>query len=276
MKILDGKALAEKITQDLKQKVTELSKPPRLDIILVGDNYASQKYVEMKEKKAREIGIDSEIHSFPATVATQEIIKTIESLNTDPNITGIMVQLPLPETIDQNVVINTIDYAKDVDALSAYSLGLLFQQKPHYVPATPKAVMRLLDKYKIPLDGKTVAMIGKSAIVGAPLVALLSQAGATVTLCHSRTVNLADITNKCEILITATGKPGLIKAKHVKTGAVVIDVGIAKHPNTGKISGDVDFESVNEKVSYISPVPGGVGPMTIAMLLENVIEKQTN
>lgn len=273
MTLLDGKTLAEKITSELKLKVARLPSSPRLDMLVMGDDFASRKYVEMKEKKAKALGIDGEIHEFAAKATTSDLIEKVNALNSDPAITGIMVQLPLPKTIDQNEVINTIDFRKDVDGLSAYSLGLLFQQHPYFVPATPKAVMRLLSEYSIPLEGKTVAMVGKSAIVGAPLVALLSQASATVTLCHSRTANLATVTSKCEVVITATGKPHLIIADHVKEGAVVIDVGITKHPDTGKTAGDVDLDSVKNKAAYISPVPGGVGPMTIAMLLENVIEK---
>jgi len=276
MKILDGKAVANEITADLKNKISELEKPPRLDIIIVGEDFASQKYVSMKEQKAKEIGMLGEIHRFNDNASREKIISKIEELNSNDDITGFMVQLPLPREIDQQEVTNHIHFSKDVDGLSAYSLGLLFQQRPSFVSATPKGVMRLLTHYNITIEGTNSVIIGKSAIVGAPLSALLTQAGSTVTICHSRTQNLAGVCSKADILISATGKAELVTKEFVKKDAVVIDVGTSKHPQTGKLSGDVKFDEVKDIASFITPVPGGVGPMTISMLLENTYEKAIN
>lgn len=271
MKYLDGRSLSEKILSDLKKKIEHFEVPPRLDMILVGDDFGSKKYVQMKQKQARDIGITGDVHLFNSKATTEGVLEKVIELNRDDSVTGLMVQLPLPEGLDQTRIVNAIDYTKDVDGLSAYSLGLLFQQRPHMVPATPLGVMRLLDEYGIKIEGKTAAIIGKSAIVGAPLVALLSQAGATTILCHSRTENLPEVTSKCDIVVSAVGKPNLVTGDFIKSGAVVVDVGISQHPETGKVAGDIDIDLVMDKASYISPVPGGVGPMTIAMLLENVV-----
>lgn len=271
MIILDGKKLAQKILINLGQEISQhKTSQPRLDIILVGNNPASFKYVENKNKKAKEVGIIGEIHHFAEFSKTQDIIKKIQELNSDPLVNGIMIQLPLPRQIDQARVLNTISFQKDVDGLTAVNLGLLFQNHNHaFTPATPLGIIKLLKEYNIELIGKNAVIIGRSPIVGIPLSALFLKENATVTICHSHTKNLKEITKNADLIVTAISQPGFITADFIKTGATVIDVSTNIDLVTNKIIGDVDFDSVSPLVSHITPVPGGVGPMTIASLLEN-------
>ncbi len=276
MILLDGKALSEKIINNLKEKVSKLVKIPTLAVILVGDDKASKIYVNKKNECAKNIGINSICLNFPETVSEEELQKEIEKLANNSDIDAILVQLPLPKHINKNNIINKIPAKKDVDGFHPYNLGcLLSGVKPFAVPCTPKGIMRILNEYAIKVEGKNIVVIGRSNIVGKPLAQLMLNENATVTVCHSKTKNLKEITNKADVLIVATGKPKLIDASYVKEDSVIIDVGISRQ-NDGKLSGDVDFETVKNKAAYITPVPGGVGPMTIAMLMENTIELSVN
>ena len=272
MKILDGIQTSSEIFLKVKEKVISLAPKPNLAILIVGEDYGSKMYVRMKKKKALELGISCKVFHFDENAPQDEIVDRIMDLNKDSAVTGIMIQLPLPKHLNTIEIVNQIDYKKDVDGLGAYNLGRIFQNNQYIVPATALGVMRLLEKYEIALEGKNVVIIGTSPYIGKPLAGLLLNKRCTVTLCHRSTVNIRSITQKADILISATGNPKMITADWIKEGAVLIDVGISKDPLTGKVCGDFDFESVKEKCSYITPVPRGVGPMTIASLLENVVE----
>ena len=275
MTILDGTKISEELLQELKAKINSLkvniSRSPRLDIILIGNDFASTKYVSMKERKAKEIGIEVNIHRFDATSTEDEIVKIITELNDNDSVDGIMVQLPLPKNFNEEKVISKISVDKDVDGLTAESLGKLFRKEKCFVSATPRGIGILLDKYNIEVEEKNVVIIGRSKIVGLPVSALMLNRNATVTICHSHTKNLQDICKTADILIVGIGKPNFINKEFIKQGATVIDVGFNKDLESGKTVGDVNYEDVKDMVSYITPVPGGVGPMTIASLLENVI-----
>jgi len=276
MELLSGKLLSQNILDDISQVVAELKRAgkraPRLDMILVGDNFGSIKYVEMKEKVAESIGIKSVIHRLENNVNTLDIVSLVDSLDKDPEVDGYMVQLPLPDHINTNLVLDAIDPRKDADGLSPENLGKLFQKDPSgIVPATPLGIMKLLEEYNIKIFGKHVVILGSSTIVGIPLEAMFLEKNATVTLCNVHTVDIEEIAKQADILISATGAPLLVKKNFLKPGVVVIDVGSSKHPETEKIVGDVDFESVQGIPSYITPVPGGVGPMTIASLMLNLM-----
>jgi len=276
MELLNGKLLSQNILDDISQEVADIKrkggKTPRLDMILVGDNFGSIKYVQMKENAARDIGIESVIHRMENSVNTLDIVNLIDSLDKDINVDGYMIQLPLPDHINTNLVLDAIDPRKDVDGLSPVNLGKLFQKDPSGIaPATPLGIMKLLEEYNIKLFGKHVAILGASAIVGIPLEAMLLEKNATVTLCNIHTVDIEEIAQQADILICATGKPLLVKKNFLKPEVVVIDVGSSKHPETGKIVGDVDWDSIQGIPSYITPVPGGVGPMTIASLMLNLM-----
>ncbi len=268
-KILDGKKLADKIRKEVKAKVKKLKLKPGLAAILVGDNSASVMYVNMKKKACHECGIGFELYKFKENALDTEIIEAIMSLNKNDKINGIMVQLPLPKHMDKQLVLQAINPLKDVDGLNSVSLGDIIINNERLLPATPKGIVSLLDNYKIDVKGKGVVIVGHSAVVGKPLAMMLLNKGATVTVCHEFTKDLKQYTSKADILISATGVPNLIKKNMVKKGAVVIDVGINK--KNDKVIGDVDFKEVKKVASYISPVPGGVGPMTIASLLENML-----
>jgi len=269
--ILDGKKLREKILEELKIKVDKFEKKPVLVVILVGDNPASKIYVNNKKKTAEKLGIVSEVINYPADVSENELLAKIEELNNDKSITAILVQLPLPKHISKENVINAISPQKDVDGFTPYNFGKLFSgEVPAVYPCTPKGILLLLDEYGIELDGKHAVVVGRSGIVGRPLSQMLLNRNATVTICHSHTKNLEQITKTADILISAVGK-NIIEGKMLKSGCVVVDVGIFKDEN-GKTRGDVDFESVFPTASYLSPVPGGVGPMTIASLMLNTVE----
>ncbi len=273
MVILDGKTLAKKIRLYIKEEVKELKESgiiPGLAFILVGDNPASQVYVNMKTKACEEVGIYSINHRMPKEINEKELIDVIKMLNDNPMVHGVLVQLPLPEHIDEEKIIETIDYKKDIDGFHPYNMGRLARGNPLFSSCTPLGIMKLLEEYSINVKGKDVVMVGAGNITGKPMALMLTNAGATVQICHIHTQNLREKTKTADILITAVGKPGLIKEDMVKEGAVVIDVGISRVE--GKVVGDVDFEKVSQKASYITPVPGGVGPMTIAMLLYNTLQ----
>lgn len=269
--IIDGKALRDKLLEQLKLKVDKFEIKPKLVVILVGDNPASQIYVNNKKKTAEKLGIDSEIINYPSNIQEQVLLDKIVELNNDATVTAILVQLPLPEHISKFKVINTISPNKDVDGFTPENFGMLFAgEEPYVYPCTPKGILLMLDEYNIDVDGKHVVIVGRSNIVGKPLSQMLLNRNATVTVCHSHTKNLADITKTADVLISAVGGK-IIGENFVKPNSVVIDVGIFKDEN-GKTRGDVDFEKVAPQTSFITPVPGGVGPMTIASLMLNTVE----
>ncbi len=276
MHLLDGKKVSAEIYQNLHGEVLSLIKKgitPKLVIILVGDDAGSESYIRQKVKASEIVGIDSEVIRLkPEEVTTQSLIEMIHKMNLDPKIHGILVQLPVPDHVYVPEILKAIDPKKDVDGFTAYNIGKMFLSKEFedLVSCTPAGVIRLLEYYKIPVEGKNVVMVGSSNIVGKPMAAMLMNRRATVTVCNSRTKNLSAHTREAEILIVAVGKPNLITAEMVKDGAVVVDVGMNRNED-GKLCGDVDFESVSKKASFITPVPGGCGPMTVAILMENMI-----
>ena len=282
MEILDGKLVSQTIKNQLKEKVVELKKQgkklPHLAAILVGSNGASETYVASKVKSCEKIGFGSTIIRLPDTVSEKELLEKIEVLNQDPDVDGILVQLPLPKHVSEQKVIETVSVAKDVDGFHPESVGRMVQGLPAFVSATPHGIMLLLEHYKIDTRGKHAVVIGRSNIVGRPVSILLSRntnpGNCTVTVCHSHTHNLQEICLQADIIVAALGRTEFLKADMVKPGAVVIDVGITRVADTSKksgfaLKGDVDFAAVSPKCSYITPVPGGVGPMTIAALLMN-------
>ena len=269
--IIDGKAVAEKIRAGIKAEVARLKTKPGLAAILVGENPASKVYVDIKRKTCGEVGIYSELYKLPGSTTEKELLQLIEKLNDNEKIHAILVQLPLPKHISEENVFAAVAIEKDVDGFSPVNIGKLVAGEEAAVPCTPKGVMRLLEEYGIEIAGKNAVVIGRSNIVGKPVALMLLNRNATVTVCHSKTKNLAQHTNQADILVVAAGKPRLITAEMTKEGAAVIDVGINKAD--GKLVGDVDFESVRKKASYITPVPGGVGPMTVAILMENTLER---
>ena len=269
--ILDGKKLRNKIFSDLKAKLDKMPEKPTLAVILAGDDPASQIYVRNKKKTAENLGINSIVIEYPKNVTETELISKIQELNNDKNITAILVQLPLPQHINKFKVIDAILPQKDVDGLTPYNLGKLFAgEEPYVYPCTPKGILLLLDEYCINPDGKHVVVVGRSNLVGKPVSQMLLKRNATVTMCHSHTKNLTDITKTADIVVSAVGK-NIIGEKMLKSNCVVVDVGIYRD-ETGKVRGDVDFEGVSNIAAYISPVPGGVGPMTIASLMLNTVE----
>ncbi|WP_090828472.1 bifunctional methylenetetrahydrofolate dehydrogenase/methenyltetrahydrofolate cyclohydrolase FolD [Nitrosovibrio tenuis] len=273
-KIINGNAIAREVRAEWKIRATNLAERgtrPGLAVVIVGDNPASSIYVRNKAKACNEIGIYSEIHEFPENSVQDEVIRRIQELNGNPLIHGILVQLPLPRHFDSGKVIASIAVEKDVDGFHLYNVGALVTGNTIFPPCTPYGVMKMLEKSAIPIEGQHAVVVGRSNIVGKPMALMLLQKGATVTICTSKTRELADHTRRADILVVAAGKPRMITANMVKAGATVIDVGINRMPD-GKITGDVDFESVKEKAGNITPVPGGVGPMTITMLLCNTIE----
>lgn len=270
--ILDGKQTAKKITDELKLKVQNLDKKPSLAVIMAGNNPASEVYVKNKEKKALEIGFNSIIKKTDENITKEELLKIIKELNEDDNINAILLQLPLPKHLNEKDFLDKIDPKKDVDGFCSYNLGkLLKNDSPYAIPCTPKGIIRLLDEYNIDVEGKIALVIGRSNIVGKPVSILLLNRNSTVIMTHTKTKNLENLTKTADILICAAGKKEMIKKEMIKENAVIIDVGITRD-NDGKLKGDVDFNDVKEKTSYITPVPGGIGPMTIAMLMENTYE----
>jgi len=265
--ILDGKKTAEKHLEILRERILESGLYPRLATVIVGNDPASQMYVRMKHRACEQVGIGSVGIELPADATTRTVVDRVRALNRDEDIDGILVQLPLPEKVDANRVIGAISPDKDVDGYHPENMGHLFLGRPRFTPCTPTGIMTLLAEYQIPVAGTRAVIAGRSIDVGRPMAALLLNADATVMICHSRTTNIAEELKRADILISAVGKPHFITAEMVKPGAVVIDVGI--NQLEGKLVGDVDFESVKEIASAITPVPGGVGPMTIATLMEN-------
>ena len=267
---IDGKALAAKVKARTAEEAAKLPRQAGLAVILVGENPASKVYVAGKEKDCAECGIRSFSHKLPAETTQEELLALIGQLNDDPAVDGILCQLPLPGHLDEEAVIHAIRPDKDVDCFHPFNVGQLVIGQPVFLPCTPAGVMEMLREYEIPVRGKRCVVLGRSNIVGKPMGMLLTQADGTVTICHSRTEDLASITRQADILVSAIGKIRFVTADMVKEGAVVIDVAMNRDEN-GKLCGDVDFAAVEPKASYITPVPGGVGPMTRAMLMKNIL-----
>lgn len=271
--VISGKVVSAKVKERVKAETEALSEKgivPGLAVVIVGDDPASRIYVNNKKKACAEVGFYSEEYALPAETSQEELIELIGRLNVKKDINGILVQLPLPKHIDENKVIETISPIKDVDAFHAVNVGKIMQGNYNFLPCTPAGVMELLSSENIEISGKNCVVIGRSNIVGKPMALLLLHQNGTVTICHSRTKNLSEICASADILVAAVGRPKFVTNDMVKDGAVVIDVGINRDEN-GKLCGDVDFDSVESKASYITPVPGGVGPMTIAMLMKNTL-----
>lgn len=276
--IIDGKELAKKTRQNLKIECDELKSKgitPKLAVIMVGDNPASKVYVRNKSKACQEVGVEYEEYLLDSNITQKELIDLIKKLNNDKNINGILLQSPIPKHLDINEAFRTIDYHKDVDGFHPMNVGKLTLGQDTFVSCTPYGVMRMFEEYNIDLCGKNVVILGRSNIVGKPLTQCCLNKNATITVCHSKTQNTKKLTKEADIVISAIGKPKFITEDMIKEGAIVIDVGINRDEN-GKIVGDVDFENVKQKASYITPVPGGVGPMTVAMLINNVIKAAKN
>ena len=268
MKIIDGKAIAARLRTDLKEKIAKLNTAPGLAVVIVGGDPASQIYVRNKIKACAELGIRSYSYELAETTSQSELEDLLDKLAKDKDVDGILLQLPLPKHLNAESASAHIPFEKDVDGFSAQNLGLLLQNKEEVAACTPLGVMKLLEAEGIDLTGKHAVILGRSETVGKPMAMLLLNANATVTVCHSKTKNLKELCSQADILISAVGKANFVTAEMVKDGAVVIDVGINRDEN-GKLCGDVDFEGVKDKTSYITPVPGGVGPMTITMLMYN-------
>ena len=282
MQLLDGKLVASVTRQNIKAEVDEikalgLERPVGLAVILVGDNPASLVYVRNKMKGCEEVGIKSFMCTLPGDATAEQVAATIKELNANPEVSGIILQLPLPKHLDENPLLDLIDPSKDVDGCHYVQKGRLWTGRECLIACTPFGVMRILEHYGIELEGKNAVVVGRSNLVGKPLAQLLLDKNATVTICHSRTKNLGEITSRADVVCVAIGKAKFLKADMVKEGAVVVDVGMDRDEN-GKLCGDVDFENVAPKCSYITPVPGGVGPMTVTMLLQNTVKayKQQN
>ena len=266
--ILDGKKVSEKILENVKNKVQSMDVKPHLVVILVGEDPASKIYVRNKQKAAEKVGITSSVINFAESITEDELVAKIEELNADPEITGILVQLPLPKHIDKNKIVTVISPKKDVDGFTPENVGkLAIGIEPYFYPATPQGILMLLDEYSINLEGADAVVVGRSNIVGKPMAQMLLQRNATVTACHSYTKGIEEKIKTADILISAVGKK-IVRCKMVKKNSVVVDVGIFKDSN-GQLTGDVDFDYVSSSAGYISPVPGGVGPMTIASLMYN-------
>jgi len=272
--ILDGKAVAAQIRTEVAEGVAELKSrgvPVRLDVVLVGDDPASMTYVRMKQRDCEEVGIESRAHRFAADVAQEELAALVEELNTDPRVSGFFIQLPLPAGLEALPLVSAIDPSKDVDGLSPLSAGRLAVGLPSLLPCTPHGVIQLLKRSGAEIEGKEAVVVGRSNLVGRPLAQLLLRENTTVTVCHSRTKTLPEVTRRAELLVVAAGRKEMVGAEYVREGAIVVDVGIHAREGGGLL-GDVRFEEVEPMASYISPVPGGVGPMTRAMLLYNTLE----
>lgn len=270
--IINGKEIAENILNNIKKEVENFDVKPTLAVIIVGCNPASKVYVKNKIKKSEFLGFNSILKELPEDIQKEELLDVIKNLNNDKNVNGILLQLPLPNGLDEKDFLDEISPIKDVDGFTTYNSGKLFKgEKPYSIACTPKGIIKLLETKNINLEGKVAVVVGRSNIVGKPVANLLLQKNATVIQAHSKTKNLPEILKLADIIISATGKEEFIKGDMVKKGAIIIDVGITRNKN-GKLTGDVDFESVYNKVSYITPVPGGVGPMTIATLMENTLE----
>lgn len=271
--IIDGKMLSLRLKEEMKGRIAQMKEEgivPKLVVVLVGNDSASQVYVRNKHKSCGEVGIESEVITMPEETTQQELLEVVERLNQDSSVDGILVQLPLPKQIDEKIVLRAIRPDKDVDGFHPVNVGLLSIGDECFAPATPSGIVVMLKEYGIEIAGKHCVIVGRSNIVGKPMAALMLKENATVTVCHSKTNNLAEITRQADILIVATGRRNTVTTDMVKEGVVVIDVGMNRN-ELGKLCGDVDFENVKEKASFITPVPGGVGPMTITELLESTI-----
>ena len=273
-KIIDGKLVSASIREKIKEKTKAIkdkySIVPGLAAVLVGEDPASQIYVRNKRKSCEDVGIYSEEHKLPESTTQDELLELINKLNNDKKINGILVQLPLPKHIDDSLILNSVSSEKDVDGFHPINAGYLFEGKPQFIPCTPHGIIKMLEFYDIDIEGKNAVVLGRSNIVGKPAAILLLQKNATVTICHSRTKNLEDVLKEADIIVAAIGRAHFVKKEMVKEGAIVIDVGINRL-DTGKLAGDVDFEAVKKISGFITPVPGGVGPMTITMLLWNTL-----
>jgi methylenetetrahydrofolate dehydrogenase (NADP+)/methenyltetrahydrofolate cyclohydrolase len=272
--LIDGKAVAARLRAEVSGAATELRARgvvPGLAVVLVGDDPASAIYVRNKTRAAREAGVDGRDHKLPASTTQAELAAVVDALNRDPSVDGILVQLPLPAPLDPDAMIRSLDPSKDVDGLHPTNLGLLAQGRPRFVPCTPSGCMRLLREVGAELAGARAVVIGRSLLVGKPIALLLANANATVTMCHSRTRDLADEVRRADIVVAAVGRPELVRGDWIKDGAIVLDVGINR-TEAGKLVGDVEFVAAAQRARAITPVPGGVGPMTIACLLENTVE----
>ncbi|MCX7628362.1 MAG: bifunctional methylenetetrahydrofolate dehydrogenase/methenyltetrahydrofolate cyclohydrolase FolD [Methylophilaceae bacterium] len=273
--LIDGKTMAARLLEELKRRIQRRiekgARVPCLAVVLVGTDPASTIYVRKKRETCESLGMRSLAHNLPADTAQDALLALIDTLNADPGVDGILVQLPLPEHLDSTQVIERIDPAKDVDGFHPYNIGRLAQRIPTLRPCTPKGVMTMLGTLGVELKGRHAVVVGASNIVGRPMALELLLAGCTVTVCHRFTRNLADLVGDAEILVAAAGKPGLIKGEWIRQGAIVVDVGINRM-ESGKICGDVEFEPARDRASWITPVPGGVGPMTVAMLMENTLD----
>lgn len=272
--LLDGRALSDKIQENLKQEVAGWKQKgkrlPKLVVILIGEDVGSQVYVKNKENSAKNIGFHSQVDRLPKNTTEEELLRRINEYNEDQQVDGILVQLPLPKHIDEEKIILAIDSKKDVDGFHPLNMGKLFIGKPDKLPCTPYGIMRLLEEHDVEVAGKKAVVIGRSNIVGKPMGQLLLMSNATVTITHSHTKDLKAITKEADIVIVAIGESEFLRADHIKEGAVVVDVGMNRHVD-GHLVGDVKFDEVSQKASYITPVPGGVGPMTIAMLMEQTV-----
>ncbi len=285
MQILNGNEVSKKLREEIKNEVIALKasgkKTPHLAAILVGNDGASMTYVGAKEKDCMEVGFDSTVLRFDASITEEQLLAEVEKINHNPNIDGLIVQLPLPKHINENKVTETIDYHKDVDGFHPMNVGLMFKGMPCFLPATPFGIIKLIEHYNIETNGKHCVVIGRSDIVGKPMSALMLQKNCTVTVCHSRTVNINEHIKRADIVIAAVGIPGYVKADVIKEGAVIIDVGITRVEDNNtksgyKLKGDVNYDECATKASYITPVPGGVGPMTRIALLLNTLNAVKN
>ncbi len=275
---MDGKELAKTIRAELKEEVESLKKKgihPKLAVIMVGEDKASAVYVRNKSKACNEVGVEYEEFLLPTETTMDKLLGLIETLNQDTNIDGILLQSPIPKHLDIDEAFRAIDPGKDVDGFHPVNVGKLSLNQDCFVSCTPFGIIKMLETYHVPIEGKHAVIIGRSNIVGKPLIQCLLNKNATVTICHSKTQNLEEVTKQADILIAAIGKPEFVKANMVKQGATVIDVGINRRED-GKLVGDVKFEEVSKQASYITPVPGGVGPMTVAMLMTNVVKAAKN
>lgn len=271
MTLIDGKKVAEKCKKNIEERIKRLNRTPGFAVIRIGEDEASKIYVRLKHKMSEELGINFTEYHLEENITQEDLISLIRKLNSDDEVDGILLQSPIPYHLNILEAFQTIAPEKDVDGFSPINVGKLVQRQECFAACTPTGVMTMLKEYNIPIEGKHAVVIGRSNIVGRPMAELLLNANATVTICHSKTQNLADIVKTADILVVAIGKPKFITADMIKEGAVVVDVGINRIPDSKKIVGDVDFENVKEKCSYITPVPGGVGPMTIMTLMDNVV-----
>lgn len=269
--LMDGKALAARIRGEIAEEAAKLTRRPGLAVVLVGDDPASRTYVTSKERDCEQCGFLSREYKYPDRVSQAELLSLIAELNRDSAVDGVLVQLPLPAHIDEDAIIEAIAPEKDVDAFHPVNVGRVMTGKPVLLPCTPAGIMELFREYGISLDGKICVMVGRSNIVGKPMSMLMLRANGTVITCHSHTENLAELTRQADILVVAAGHQGLITGEMVKPGAVVIDVAMNRNPETGKFTGDVVFDEVAPRAAFITPVPGGVGPMTRAMLMKNIL-----